>query len=79
MFGLAIQPEKEMVLIIAPKTERNDIMKAIIDKAGLNSMGKGICFTMPIDDIMGIALGINNPETNTAFDKPIEGDSKKKK
>ena len=39
----------------------DDIMKSIIEKAGLNSLGKGICFAMPIDDIMGVALGINNP------------------
>jgi len=61
MFGITVQPEKEMVFIIAPKDVRNDIMKSIIEKAGLNSLGKGICFAMPIDDIMGVALGINNP------------------
>ena len=63
MFGLTVTPEKEMVYIIAPKDQRNDIMKAIIEKAGLNSLGMGICFSMPIDDVMGVALGINNPET----------------
>ena len=62
MFGLTVTPEKEMVYIIAPKVQRNDIMKAIIEKAGLNSLGMGICFSMPIDDVMGVALGINNPD-----------------
>ena len=74
MFGITVQPEKEMVFIIAPKDERNDIMKAIIEKAGLNSLGKGICFAMPIDDIMGVALGINNPETEEKKEEKTEED-----
>ena len=75
MFGITVQPEKEMVFIIAPKEVRNDIMKSIIEKAGLNSLGKGICFAMPIDDIMGVALGINNPnaeEENKEEETPTE-------
>lgn len=75
MFGITVQPEKEMVFIIAPKDVRNDIMKSIIEKAGLNSLGKGICFAMPIDDIMGVALGINNPnaeEEKKEEETPVE-------
>lgn len=78
MFGITVQPEKEMVFIIAPKDERNDIMKSIIEKAGLNSLGKGICFAMPIDDIMGVALGINNPDEQpkTEEETPVEEENK---
>jgi len=79
MFGITVQPEKEMVFIIAPKDVRNDIMKSIIEKAGLNSLGKGICFAMPIDDIMGVALGINNPnaeEEKKEEETPVEEENK---
>ena len=79
MFGITVQPEKEMVFIIAPKDVRNDIMKSIIEKAGLNALGKGICFAMPIDDIMGVALGINNPnaeEEKKEEETPVEEENK---
>ena len=79
MFGITVQPEKEMVFIIAPKDVRNDIMKSIIEKAGLNSLGKGICFAMPIDDIMGVALGINNPnaeDEKKEEETPVEEENK---
>ena len=79
MFGITVQPEKEMVFIIAPKEVRNDIMKAIIEKAGLNSLGKGICFAMPVDDIMGVALGINNPNPEDEEKKEEDTSSEEQK
>ena len=72
MFGLTVTPEKEMVYIIAHKEQRSDIMKAIIEKAGLNSLGMGICFSMPIDDVMGVALGINNPDEDKVEEEKDE-------
>lgn len=60
LLGLTISYEKEIVLILAPKEKRNNIMTAICKCAGLNTEGKGITFSMPVDDVMGITLGINN-------------------
>lgn len=58
-FGVAIQPEKELVLTLVPKDKRQDIMKEICKKAGLTSEGKGLTFSLPVDDVMGIIhLGI---------------------
>ncbi len=65
MFGLVIRPEKELVLILASREDRNPIMQAIIKDAGLNSLGMGICFSMPVDEVMGVALGINQAEATT--------------
>lgn len=62
MFGLVIRPEKELVLILARREDRNDIMQSIIKDAGLNSLGMGICFSLPVDEVMGVALGINQSE-----------------
>lgn len=53
-FGISIQPEKEIVLILVPLEKRNAIMQAICEKAGLNTQGKGLSFSMPVDDVMGI-------------------------
>lgn len=59
LFGIAVQPEKEMVFILAEEGKFKYIMKSVIDKAGLNTLGAGICFSLPVDDVLGVALGIN--------------------
>lgn len=53
-YGLAIQPEKEMVFIVVDRTIEEKVMKAIYDEAGLGSKGQGILFTLPIEDAVGL-------------------------
>ena len=61
-FGITIQPEKEILLIVSKKEARNDIMRAIVKAAGLNTEGSGISFSLPVSDVLGIANGIS-PDT----------------
>lgn len=53
-FGLTIQPEKELVYILAPESIRGDIMREVCKDAGLNTAGKGIAFSLKVDDVLGI-------------------------
>lgn len=53
-FGIAIQPEKEIVLILTRTGERHAIMAAIAEGAGLNTQGKGLTFSLPVDEVSGI-------------------------
>jgi len=53
--GITIQPEKDLVMIIAPKKDKQAIMQAIMKKAGLATDGKGISFSLPVDSVVGIA------------------------
>lgn len=53
-FGITIQPEKEVVMIIAPSENKNEIMKAITKKSGLGAAGQGITFSLPIEDAVGL-------------------------
>ena len=53
-FGIAIQPEKEIVLILTRSDERRKIMAAIAEGAGLNTQGKGLTFSLPVDEVAGI-------------------------
>ncbi|MDL2236621.1 P-II family nitrogen regulator [Christensenellaceae bacterium OttesenSCG-928-K19] len=53
-FGITIEPEKEVVLILVDVESRDQIMKAICKGAGLNTEGRGMSFTLPVDDVMGI-------------------------
>lgn len=54
--GVTIAAEKEIVYIVSKSTEKNEIMKAIMEKAGLNSKAKAICFSLPVTDTAGLRL-----------------------
>ena len=47
--GITIQPEKDVVLILTEQEKRHAIMENITREAGLNTKGKGICFSLPVN------------------------------
>ena len=53
-FGISIQPEKEVVLILVPATIKDDILHAIYQKVGLATPGQGIAFTFPVENAVGL-------------------------
>lgn len=55
LFGITIQPEKEVVMILVPKEIKNDILHALYKAVGLNTPGQGIAFSMPVDATVGLA------------------------
>ena len=59
-FGVAIQPEKELVLILVKHGEKKEIMQAICREAGLTKEGKGMSFSLPVDDVVGIVHMMND-------------------
>jgi len=54
--GVTLAAEKEIVYIVTKTTEKNAIMKAIMEKAGLDSKAKSICFSLPVTDTAGLRL-----------------------
>lgn len=61
-FGIAVQPEKEVMFILSPEERCAEIMRAIVAKAGLNTAGAGICFTLPVDSVLGVTMGFDERE-----------------
>lgn len=53
-FGVSISEEKEMIYIVTSKEKRDDIMKAIMEKAGSNTNAHGIVFALPVESVLGI-------------------------
>jgi nitrogen regulatory protein P-II 1 len=53
-FGVQIQPEKEVVLILVQVEAKDEIIRAIVQEAGLNKEGRGLTFALPVDDVAGI-------------------------
>lgn len=54
-YGIVIEPEKEIILILVTKDIKEPILHAIYQKVGLNSPGQGIAFCLPVDDVMGLS------------------------
>lgn len=53
-WGLSVQEEKEIVLILADHEEKKKIMSAISEKFGMHSKAKGVVLSLPVDSVMGI-------------------------
>lgn len=53
-FGLDIEPEKEIILVLVPHALTNKILKEIGDGIHIEKPGNGICFVIDIAKIIGI-------------------------
>lgn len=49
IFGITIDPEKEIVLSIVEKEVAFKIMQAIKEKAGVGTAAHGLCFYLPVE------------------------------
>ena len=54
-FKITVQPEKEMVMILVPAKIKEDVLHALYQAVGLKTPGQGIAFSMPVDNVIGLA------------------------
>ena len=54
-FHITVQPEKEIVMILVPKTIKDAVLHALYSDVGLDSAGQGIAFSVPVDSVVGIS------------------------
>lgn len=52
--GVSLAAEKEMIFIVTRKEEKNQIMKAIMEKTGLCSKEKALVFSLPVTSVVGL-------------------------
>lgn len=53
-FGFTIQPEKDVVAILAEKFQCKGIMEAVTKAAGIQTECRALTFALPVDEIMGM-------------------------
>lgn len=53
-WGVSIQEEREIVLILTKKEKKTEIMKAISDKCGAGTEAQGVVVSVPVDEIVGL-------------------------
>jgi nitrogen regulatory protein PII len=54
VFGIQIEPEKEIVLTIIPTNLKEVMLQEIVRAAGLTAPGHGLAFVVPVEQVAGI-------------------------
>ena len=53
-FNITIQPEKEIVMILAMAERADAILSALYRAIGTSTNAQGIAFALPVDEAMGL-------------------------
>lgn len=53
-FGITLHTEKEIVLIVVPKTIKDAVLNAIYKEMGMAKKAHGIAFSLPVTDTAGL-------------------------
>ena len=60
--GITMDSEKEMILCIVGEGTSEKTMAAIKEKAGIKTPAHGICFTMPVEKMVGVSVSASQAE-----------------
>lgn len=53
-FGLSIAAEKEIIYIVVNKKDKDDVMRSIMEKAGMHTEAHAAIFSVPVTDVVGL-------------------------
>lgn len=54
--GVSLVAEKEMIFLVVKKKNKNEIMRAIMEQAGIDSKARSIVFSLPVTSTAGMRL-----------------------
>lgn len=52
--GITIDTDKEIILCLTDNATCIKIMASVKEKAGINSPAHGVCFSLPVDRVIGL-------------------------
>ncbi|MDR0908579.1 MAG: hypothetical protein LBM77_02325 [Spirochaetaceae bacterium] len=55
-FGVSVQEEKDIVLILTDREKKDAIMKQVSETHGIGTKAEGIIFSLPVDQVMSLNL-----------------------
>jgi hypothetical protein len=55
-FGISVQDEKEIIIILTTHEKKNAIMSAVAEKYGMSTEARGLVFSLPVENITGLEL-----------------------
>ena len=53
-FGITIQQEKEILMMVVEKEIRDKVLNALYKEMGMAKQAKGIAFSLPVSDVAGL-------------------------
>ena len=53
-FGIALHPDKEILMMVVEKGIRDDVLNAIYQELGMDKKAHGIAFSLPVSDVAGL-------------------------
>ena len=68
-FNVSIASEKEIIIIVAKKEKKADIMRSIVTTAGAGTDAGAIVFSLPVSDVEGFRRDDDNAEIPEAEQK----------
>ncbi|MBP5605225.1 MAG: P-II family nitrogen regulator [Ruminiclostridium sp.] len=54
LFKITIHPDKEVVMILVPKSIKDAVLDAVYKSTGMNTAGQGIAFSLPVSRTVGL-------------------------
>ncbi|QGM97444.1 P-II family nitrogen regulator [Methylocystis parvus] len=54
VFGIQIEPEKEIVLTVVSRDLKDKMLEEIVRAAELGSPGHGLAFVLPVEAVVGV-------------------------
>lgn len=61
VFGIQIEPEKEIVLTVVPAELKDTMLREIERVAELNAPGHGLAFVLPLEKVIGVVHLVQEP------------------
>ena len=58
-FGITLHAEKEILMMVVEKKIRDAVLNAIYKEMGMAKKAKGIVFSLPVSDVAGLAMPID--------------------
>ncbi len=70
--GISLAEEKDMVLILSARNNRDAIMRAIMDKTGIDTPAHAIVFALPVESVAGLRRLMPEDEEEEKEEKEAE-------
>ncbi len=61
-FGINIDPEKEILMMVVDKDIRDQVLNALYKEMGMAKKAQGIVFSLPVSDVAGLAAPMEPKE-----------------
>ena len=61
-FGITLHADKEILMMVVDKEIRDKVLNALYKEMGLGKKSQGIVFSLPVSDVAGLAMPVEEPE-----------------